>query len=510
MEIEVKDNLQLVKTILISGVGILVSYAISFLLTPYITSRLGIEAYGFVSIAKTATSYAEVVTIALTSFVVRYIAVYFHEGKIDKAESYYSTSVFACLCTSIIITLIASILSIKLDIILNVPDGLSASVKLLFIFIFISFAIRTMATPFGAATYIKNRLDLSGIAKIISYFSEAILLVLLFSALGTDVSFVGIGSISAALVMLGTSVLFSHLLTPELKFSFSQVQIGKVKELIFNGLWDAINKLGNILNSGLDLIVANLMLTATETGEIAVAKTVGSMCSTLIGVVEQPFHPLLIKSYSSGRINVFLKELRKAMIVSGFFGNVIFAGFFALGTSYYKLWLPSQNGSLLYALTVITLISLVTDSVLRPVYYIHTLTIKNKIPCWITLAGGVVNIVGMFLLIKFTPLGIYSIVVTTAVIMVMINIFFNPIYAASCLNIHPMKIYRVLCPHICSCVVMIIVFKGVSILCYTESWVSMIVSAVLMGVLGIAVHFLLMSSRKEKKQIFTQMISRLK
>ena len=44
-----------------------------FLLTPYITDTIGIEAYGFVSMAKTAVSYAQIFTIALTTFVVRYI-----------------------------------------------------------------------------------------------------------------------------------------------------------------------------------------------------------------------------------------------------------------------------------------------------------------------------------------------------------------------------------------------------------------------------------------------------
>ena len=70
-----RDNFKLAKTILITGFGVFISYAINFLLTPYITDNVGIEAYGFVSIAKTAVSYAEIITVALTTFVVRYISI---------------------------------------------------------------------------------------------------------------------------------------------------------------------------------------------------------------------------------------------------------------------------------------------------------------------------------------------------------------------------------------------------------------------------------------------------
>lgn len=38
-----------------------------------------------------------------------------------------------------------------------------------------------------------------------------------------------------------------------------------------NGVWQSVNSLGNTLNSGLDLLISNLMLTAVQTGQIAVA-----------------------------------------------------------------------------------------------------------------------------------------------------------------------------------------------------------------------------------------------
>ena len=79
------QNKRLLYTMIISGMSVIISYAINFLVTPYITENLGVEAYSFVSIANTAVNYASIITIALTAFIVRYISVSYHSNKMKEA-----------------------------------------------------------------------------------------------------------------------------------------------------------------------------------------------------------------------------------------------------------------------------------------------------------------------------------------------------------------------------------------------------------------------------------------
>ena len=74
------NNKRLIQTMLSSGLAVLIGYAINFTVTPYITENLGVDVYGFVSLANTFTSYAGIITLALTAFVVRYISVAYHEN----------------------------------------------------------------------------------------------------------------------------------------------------------------------------------------------------------------------------------------------------------------------------------------------------------------------------------------------------------------------------------------------------------------------------------------------
>ena len=422
-----KNNLRIATAIIVSGLGVFISYLINFLLTPYITDNIGIEAYGFVSLAKNFVNYAQIATIAITSFVVRYISVSYHERKMQEANEYYSTSVIACVALAGVIFISALLLITKIDLLLNVPQNLIFSVKLLFLIVFLNFVLTTATTPFTTAAYIKNRLDITGIIKIIAYLVDAGVMVILFINCTPNVWFVGMGSLAASVVTFICTYILSKKLVPELVFNKDFFSVSKLKNLVGNGIWNSLNSLGNELNSGLDLIISNLFLNGVATGQIAVVKTIGTMFSMLYEVVYQPFQPNLIKAYASGDVNIFINEQKKAMRICGYFSNVAFAGVVALGGLYYKLWLPSEDTKLLHMLTIVTVLGSVTAGVMRPIYYVYTLTLKNKLPCWITIAGGFLNVVSMYVLLKYTQMGVYAIVSTTTVIMLCINLFFNPV-----------------------------------------------------------------------------------
>ena len=496
------SNKRLIETIVISGLGVAIGYIINFLVTPYITEHLGVEAYGFVSIANSVVSYAGILTIALTSFIVRFISVSYHENKISEAKSYFSSSVYACVLLSVVILAVSFLMIWKLEYLLNIPDQLVVSVKILFLVVFLNFVVNTCSTPYNTAAYIKNRLDLVGILKIVGKIIEAIIIAALFFFLPPEVWYVALGALVSTLLVFFGCLLMTKKLTPELKFAKLYVSKNKIIILVKNGVWDAFNQLGNVLNSGLDLIIANLMLTGVETGQIAIVKTVGTIFSTLFQTVYQPFQPTLLKSYADGSGKSFLKEMSKAMRICGFFGALAFAGFVALGKLYYQLWMPTQDSDMLLILTIITVMNNITDSILRPVYYVSTLTVKNKIPCWVTIAGGVLNDISMYFLIKYTNMGIYAVVITTAVIMISINLFFNPIYAAKCLNMSSGFFYKILTRHIFGTIVMTAVFKIISNIFSPSTWLGLIFVALTMCVIGLIIYFYIMCNSKEREHAY--------
>lgn len=120
------------------------------------------------------------------------------------------------------------------------------------------------------------------------------------------------------------------------------VSFSAVKELLGRGLWSAFNQIGNLLNTGLDLWVTNLMLDALKMGQLSIVKTVASMCSALPPLITQPFQPTLLKLYADknkvGVRDTIIFQMKLLGILSG----VILAGFSVLGKSYFELWTPTM------------------------------------------------------------------------------------------------------------------------------------------------------------------------
>lgn len=491
------------------GLSSVIGYLVTMFLTSYITENIGIEAYGFVSIAKTVVNYGGIVTIALTSFVVRYITIHYHKNEIKEAKSYYVSSINASLVLCLILTVVFAIIVVNIEFLIVIPECLIGTVKLLFVAVFAAFLATTLSTPFSTGFYIKNRLDLSGIIKIISYFSEIIALLLMFKLFQPSLWFAGLGSFAASITVLLGNIFANRKLVPDFHYEKSLHSNKKVKTLIGNGFWNSVNQLGNTLNSGLDLLVSNAMLTGIQTGQIAVAKSIGVIFNTLSGIVFQPLQPELLRTYSEEINNGFLGQLKKSMKLCGFFGSLIFSGFLGLGLLFYKLWLPSQNTKLLHVLTLVTVFTFIMDLFMQPIYYVNTLTVKNKIPCFVTIVGGLLNVAGMYFLIKNTNIGVYSVPITTAVIMFCINFFFNPVYASWCLKIKKTYFYPLIFRHLIATVVMCAVFWEINELINPGSWIGLIICALLMACIGVVVYFAITFNKEEKMAVISKIKNKL-
>ncbi len=482
-------SVKLVFTIVCSFIVMLIYYLIDFFLTPFITATLGTEAYGYVSIARTFISYASIITIAINSYATRYIALAYHEGDEEKCKKYFNSVLLADILLGLIIFFVFIFIIWKLEFIINIPTELIEQVKLLFLLTTLNFVLTTIGTVFTSAAYIKNQLDKINIFKGISYIFDAIFLILLFSLCTAKLWYVGIGSVAAAIVVLVSNIYIHKKYLPSIKISKSKFSFTYIKELVLKGMWNSINSLGNMLNTGLDLIVTNLWINPLAAGQLAISKSISTIFVGLFQLIAQPFQPILLEDYSKEDTNKLINDFKTSMILSGLLSNLAFAGFFALGLCFYNLWIPGEDTNLIWQLTVITILGSVFEGVIYPLYYIYVLTIKNKIPSIVTIIGGVLNVFGMFILIHYTKLGVYSVTLTTSVIMFIISFIVNPIYMCKCLNIRKVTFYPTLLRHVLSATIMTFAFWGIATLINPSNWIGLILTALLCVICGMIIHF---------------------
>ena len=114
------------KRLMINLIANLISFsiqmAVSFVLSPYLVTKLGNEAYGFIGLANNFVSYATILTVALNSMAGRFISVAINKKDYQKANEYYVSTFLANVAMSIIIAILSMIMIFNLNHIINISS----------------------------------------------------------------------------------------------------------------------------------------------------------------------------------------------------------------------------------------------------------------------------------------------------------------------------------------------------------------------------------------------------
>lgn len=223
------------------------------------------------------------------------------------------------------------------------------------------------------------------------------------------------------------------------------------------------------------------MLSPFVMGEISIGKSLGTICNTLLESATNSFRPKLLQIYASGNTETLVSEFKKAMKTTGMISNIIFTGFVVCGRDLFRLWLPTQNAEFLYIIAIIVLMSDIIIGVVKPLYYVFTLTKKLKVPCFITIATGIINVVSMYILIRYTSLGAYAVVLTTLVLNY-VHFFDTPIYAAYCLKVKLTTFYSSIIEHFLTCFIQVFLMYWAFLrFPNCDNWLTFVLKCVMVG-----------------------------
>ena len=88
--------------------------------------------------------------------------------------------------------------------------------------------------------------------------------------------------------------------------------------------------------------------------------------------------------------------------------------------------------------------------------------------------------------------------------MTAINLTFNPIYSAKCLNESPVIFYSVIIRHLISAAVMSGAFLAIERLLQPTTWMGLIGNVAVMVPFGVIIHVIIMYPKEKIKQLVTR------
>ncbi|MGB7594980.1 MAG: hypothetical protein WBL80_05415, partial [Erysipelotrichaceae bacterium] len=264
------------------------------------------------------------------------------------------------------------------------------------------------------------------------------------------------------------------------------------KELASSGIWNSFSQLSSILMTGMDLLIANIMLGASPAGVLAVAKTAPMALLMLINVVPQAFAPQLTITYAKETRVVFRKELISTLRVTALLTAIPIAGFIALSSEFFKLWVPTMANGELSILGIWTMVSMVASFGVLPLVYLFTITNKLKLPSLVVFCMGIANIIIVLFLLRYTSLGLYAIAGVSSILEGFRYLIFIPIYAAKCLDEPRSTFYPSIFRSLTYMGMLLIGFKGIAILIPATHWAILLLDAGLMAAFGVVLGYFFM------------------
>lgn len=478
---------------------------ISFFLSPYIIRNIGVEAHGFVSLAGNFTSYANLAVIALNGMAARYITIAYVRKDYEKANLYYNSVFWGNLILVAVLLVPAMLFVGSLERFIEIPVNLTRDVKILFGLVFFSFFLSTGMPNWDCGTLVTNRLDRSYIPGVLTALLRCVLLVGIFSLFGVKVWYVTLVSLILQIIMLSISAHNTHTLTPELRIQLKKpiCSAGAIRDLVGSGIWNSIANTGNMMFSGLDLLICNLSLGPTAMGILALAKTLPAIFLDFTETIRGAFGPELTIAYAEGDKNKILRLLRRDIKIAAVVVSIAVGGIIVMCDAFYSLWVPTQDAKLLQVLTVLTVLRWISDNGIYILANVFPTTDKVRYNAIGLIVSGTVSIVVTLILVKFTDWDLYVVAGTSSVVTIIRSVVFL-VPASSCfLGLKWYTFYPQMGQSLLSCTVIVAIGVLVRMIIPVNSWLLFFLACGIIAVLGLGANMMIVLNREERTYLIS-------
>lgn len=492
-----------VKRLAISMSATLIAFAvqigINFYLTPYIVGSLGAEAYGFVPLVNNIIGYASILTAAVNAMAGRFISLELNSGNVQKANVYFNSVLTADIVLAVILAIPCFVFSVRPDLVMNVPSDLYDDVRLTFLYAAVGMEMSLIFSVYGVVYYVKNRLEKSSVRNIEGNLLRAAVLIVLFTIFSPKIYYVTASVLILNLYTCVANWYYTKKLMPELALNFRQYSFKAVKDLVSGGAWNSVNSLSYTLLISLDLYLANVFLGAAIGGQYSLAKVIPSFVTNLGYTFSSVFAPQVMIYYAKKQHDELMRFVRFAMKFMGVVLTLPIGFLLVFGEEFFKIWTPTEDASILHAMSVVTLLALIPSCCTMPANNLFTVTNKLKLPALVTLVCGILNVVITIILLIFTDLNIWAIILTAAILDSIKNLFFISAYSGVVLGTSG-KTFLFAAIRSCSTVIsMIVVCAIFHIFIHPNNWVSLILVAVICALITFPVSLVLTFNKDEKR-----------
>lgn len=509
-----KNNRRTIINMVCSISVLLTNVIISLFLSPYIVDHIGVEANGFITLANNFVTYGNLIVLALNSMAARYITIAYVQKDYKTANLYYNSVFWGNLIIVAVFLLPAAYLIAQLQNLFDIPANIVWDVKLLFSFVFFNFFLTTGAPNWDSGTYATNRLDLRYIPNMITALLRCAALFLMMTVFVPHVWYVGFMSTVVVVINLAVNGYNTHRLTPELRIKLKKGERlhsrAAVKELVGSGIWYSISDVGNMLLSGLDLIICNLAIGATAMGVLSLSKVLPNYMQQFSSAIRSAFAPELTINYALDDKEAISHIIKRSMKLTSIILTIPVAVIVVLGDKFFALWVPTQDAALLQTLSILAIVGFVFTSGTQILYNVFPTVDKVKLNGIAMLVSGAVSTTLTLLVIHFTDLDIYAVAGVSTIVSLIRNMSFTLPVTARLLGYKWYQFYPQVAISAASSAVLILLGLLLKQFFPMNTWAEFILAILILCFVGLGINISIVLNKEERTYLFAKIRQKLK
>lgn len=501
---------QLIINMAANGLSFAVQFCISFFLTPYIVRTLGSEAYGFIPLVNNLIGYATILTVALNSMTARFVTLAKEQRNVKQANEYFNSVLVADTVLAVVLAVVGAGIVLSVNRVFNVPLRLLVDVQMTFAFAFLGFVVSIIFSAFGCCFYVSNRVDVSARLGIESNLLRGAVLVVMFLLFVPKVWYITFTSLCVYGFLAISNIRYCRRLMPMIDVNFRMFDWRSAKEMLSAGIWNSISQLSASLLTGVDLILANMLLGASLSGQYSLVKTVPNFILQLVIAVLGAFVPEFNILYARQKEKDLLDSIDFSIRVMSLLVTVPIGFLMVFGEDFFSTWVPTQDASFLQKLSILTLIPMIVMCSTQSLNKVYTVVNKLRIPSLFFVAMGVLNVLLAWGLLRFTPLGLWALPIASATINLIIDLGFNVIYAARCLHLPWYTFYKTVMRSVL-CVLTVVALSLIyrTICGPAIGWLRLVIAGIIVSSCALVINLFLVFNAQDRKKIIEKVMGKL-
>ncbi|OPX90597.1 MAG: putative membrane protein EpsK [Pelotomaculum sp. PtaB.Bin104] len=406
--------------------SLLVHIMVGFFLTPFIISHLGQNGYGIWTLVGSFIGYYGLLNLGVGSAITRYIARYSAQNDIKNLNDVANTALAMFCVTGLLAVIISFFVAEPLALFFKVTPEHFIEFKRIVWVLGISTGLSFPSGVFGAMITARERYVALNIVNILVTLLRTGLTIMILLA-GHGLAGIAYPTLAATVVSILAFMLLTKRIVPEFQIRFDRADIAVLKMLLVYGSFTTIISIADILRLKLNSIVIGRMVGMAEVGVYGVAALLVnymlSIVSSGMGVLTPRFAALDSAENRKELQDTFLNSLSISSFIACGIGLMVLL----FGDTFIFLWVGKDFEAAVTVLSILSVSYMFALSQSPGIGLMYALN-KHRYYAAATMIEAIANV--MLSILLAPRYGIVGVAMGTAIPMVLIKFFVQPLYVS--------------------------------------------------------------------------------